>query len=183
MFFEIKVLTGTVEALPGVQCPRESISPQRFQAASTPAIVLLGTIHFSPEKTIPYARFLLQFSSVQSLSHVRLFATLWIAARQASLFFTISWSLLKLMSIELVCYPTISFSVVPFYSCLQSFPASGSFPMSQLFESGGQSIGASASSSVLPMNIQAWFPVGLTILISLLAKGLSRVFSSTKFER
>ena len=76
VFFEIKVLTGTVEALPGVQCPRESISPQRFQAASTPAIVLLGTIHFSPEKTIPYARFLLQFSSVQPLSHVRLFATL-----------------------------------------------------------------------------------------------------------
>jgi len=69
------------------------------------------------------------------------------------------------------CYPTISFSVIPF-SCPQSFPASGSFPMSWLFTSDGQSIGASASASVLPMNIQGWFPSGLTGLISLLSKGL-----------
>ena len=75
------------------------------------------------------------------------------------------------------CYPTISSSVVLFFSCPQSFPASGSFPMNQLFASGGQSIGASAS--VLPMNIQGRFPLGLTDLISLLSKGLSRVFSST----
>ena len=79
------------------------------------------------------------------------------------------------------CHPTISSSVVPFSSCLQCFPASGSFPMSQLFAAGGQSIGASASASVLPMNIQAWFPLGLTCLISLQAKGLSRVFSNTTF--
>ena len=75
--------------------------------------------------------------------------------------------------------PTTSSSVAPFSSCPQSFPASGSFPINQLFTSGGQSIGASALASVLPMNIQGWFPVGLTGLISLLSKGLSRVFSST----
>ena len=73
------------------------------------------------------------------------------------------------------CHPTISSSVVPFSSCLQSFPAPGSFPMSQLFTSGGQSIGASASASVLPVNIQGWFPLGLIGLISLQSKGLSRV--------
>ena len=74
-------------------------------------------------------------------------------------------------------HPTISSSVIPFSSCLQSFPASGSFLMSQFFHSGGQSIGASAS--ILPVNIQGWFPLGLTGLISLLSKDLSRVFSST----
>ena len=77
------------------------------------------------------------------------------------------------------CHPTISFSVAPFSSCLQSFPASGSFQMSWLFTSGGQRIGVSASASVLPMNIQGWFPLGLIGLISLLFKGLSWVFSST----
>ena len=80
------------------------------------------------------------------------------------------------------CHPTISSSVIPFSSCLQSFLTSGSFPMSQLFTSGGQSIGASASGSVLPMNIQDWFPLGLTSLISLQSKGLSRVFSNTTFH-
>ena len=77
------------------------------------------------------------------------------------------------------CHPTISSSAAPFSFCLQSFPASGYFPVNQLFTSGGQSIGASASESALPMNIQGWFPLGLTGLISLLSKGLSRVFSST----
>ena len=77
------------------------------------------------------------------------------------------------------CHPTISCSVTPFFPCPQSFPASGSFPMSWLFASGGQSIRASVSASVLPMNIQGWFPLGLTGLISLLSKGLSRVFCST----
>ena len=81
------------------------------------------------------------------------------------------------------CHPTISSSAVPFSSCLQSFPASGSFPMSQFFESGDQSIGVSASASVLPMNIQGWFPLGLTALISLLSKGLSRVFSNTTVQK
>ena len=77
------------------------------------------------------------------------------------------------------CHPTISSCVVPFSSCTQSFPASGFFHMSQLFTSTGQSIGVSASTSVLPMNTQDWFPLGLTGLISLKSKGLSRVFSST----
>ena len=71
------------------------------------------------------------------------------------------------------CHPVISSSVIPFSSCLQSFPASGSFPISRLFSSGGQSIGTSASASVLPMNIQNWFPLGLTGLISFLSKRLS----------
>ena len=77
------------------------------------------------------------------------------------------------------CHPTISSSVIPFSSCLQSSPALRSFPMSQLLASDGQSIGVSASASVLPVNIQGWFSLVLTGLISLLSKGLSRVFSST----
>ena len=81
------------------------------------------------------------------------------------------------------CHPTISSSVVPFSSCPQSFPESGSFPMSQLFTWGGQSIGVSASASVLPMNIQDWFPLGWTGWISLLPKGLSRVFSNTTVQK
>ena len=81
------------------------------------------------------------------------------------------------------CHPTISSSVFPFSSHLQSFPASGSFPMSQLFTSGGQSIGVTASASVLPMNTQDWFPLGLTGLISLKSKGLSRVFSNTTVQK
>ena len=80
------------------------------------------------------------------------------------------------------CHPVILSSVIPF-SCLQSFPASGSFLMSWLFPSGGQSIGASALASVLPMNIQGWFPVGLTSLISLQSEGLSRVFSNTTVQK
>ena len=77
------------------------------------------------------------------------------------------------------CHTTISSSVIPFSSCLQSFLASGSFPMSQLFASAGQSIGVSASASVLPMNIQGWSPLGWTGWISLQSRGLSRVFSNT----
>ena len=76
-----------------------------------------------------------------------------------------------------------SHPVIPFSSCLQSFPASGSFPKSQFFESGGQSIKASASASLLPMNIQDWFPLGLTGWISLLPKGLSRVFFNTTVQK
>ena len=81
------------------------------------------------------------------------------------------------------CHPTTLSSVVSFSSCPQSFPASGSFTMSQLFASGGQSIGASASASVLPMNIQGQFPLGLTSLIFLQSKGLSRVFSNTTVQK
>ena len=92
------------------------------------------------------------FSSVHSLSRDQLFATPWTAACQASLSITNSQSLLKLMSIELVMQ-SISSSVIPF-SCLQSFPLSGSFPRSQFFASGGQSIGVSGSAAVLPVNVQ-----------------------------
>ena len=81
------------------------------------------------------------------------------------------------------CHPTISSSVVPFSSRLQYFPASGYFPVSHFFPSGGQSIGVSASASVLPMNIQDWFPLGWTGWISLQSQGLSRVFSNTTFQK
>ena len=118
---------------------------------------------------------------VQSLSHVQTFVTSWTAARQSSLSFTISRSLLKLMSIESVMPSNHLIPVtVPFSACPQSLPASGSFPVCQLFASGGQSIETSATASVLPMNIQGWFPLGLTGLISFQCKGLSRVFSSSK---
>ena len=80
-------------------------------------------------------------------------------------------------------HPTISSFVVPFSSCLQSFPASGFFPMSQFFKSGGQSVGASASASVLPMDIQDWFPLGLTGWISLQSKGLPKVLSNTTVQK
>ena len=102
-------------------------------------------------------------------SHVQFFVTPWTAACQASLSITSSQNLLRLMSIKSVT-PSISSSVTPFSSCRQAFPASGSFPKSWLFASGGQSIGASAS--VLLMNIRGLFPLGLTGLISLLSKGL-----------
>ena len=81
------------------------------------------------------------------------------------------------------CHPAISSSVVPFSSCLPSFPASGSFLVSRLFASGGQTMGVSASASVLPMNIQDWFSLGLTDLISLQSKGLSRVSSNTTVQK
>ena len=81
------------------------------------------------------------------------------------------------------CHPTVSSSVVPFSSHFQSFPASGSFPMSRFFTSGGQIIGVLTSASILPMNIQVWSLLGLTALISLLSKGLSRVFSNTTVQK
>ena len=132
--------------------------------------LLLGPTHSDSHHT-----FFTFAVAVQLLSHVWLFVTPWTAACQASLSFTISLSLLKYMSIELVM---LSKHLILFYSCLRSFPASGSFPLSWLFPSGGQNIGASASASVLLMNIQGWFPLGWTGLISLLSKGLSRVFCS-----
>ena len=102
----------------------------------------------------------------------------WTAAHQASLSFTMSQSLLKVVSIESVM-PSNHLILCHPFSCFQSYPTSGSFPVGQLFESGGQSIGASASASVLLMNIQGWFPLGLIGLISLQPMGLSRIFSST----
>ena len=111
------------------------------------------------------------FSSVQLLSHVRLFANPWTAVHRLPCPSTSSRACSNLDPLSRWCHPTILSSVIPFSSCLQSFPASGSFLMSWLFTSGGQSIGASAS--VLPMNIQDWFPLELTSLISLQLKGLS----------
>ena len=115
----------------------------------------------------------------QSLTRVWLFVTPWTIAHQFPLSSTISLSLLKFMSIE---------SVMPsnhliLCFCPQFFPASGSFPVSQLFASGGQSSGASATASVLPVNIQDWFPLGWTGWISFQSKGLSRVFSNTTVEK
>ena len=142
-------------------------------------------------------------SSVQLLSRVWLLVTPWTAAYQAPLSMGFSrqeyWSGVPLPSLPSLpsptprvypnscpsswwCHPTISSSVVPF-SHLQSFPASGSFPMSQLFASGGQSIRVAASASVLPMNIQDCFPWKWTGWISLLSKGLSRVFSNTTVQK
>ena len=100
-----------------------------------------------------------------------------------SLSFTVSQSSSNSCPLSRWCHPAISSSVVPFSSCLQSFPASGSFPMSQFFTSAGQSIGASASASVLPMNIQDWSPLEWTGWISLLSKGLSTVFSNTTGQK
>ena len=106
--------------------------------------------------------------SVHSLSHVRLFATLWTAACQAYWLSPTPRACSNSCPLSQRCHPTISSSVVPFSSCLQSFPASGSFPMSWFFASGGHRTGVSAS-SVLPMNIQDWFSLGLIDWLDLLA--------------
>ena len=123
------------------------------------------------------------FSSVQLLSCVRLFATPWTTARQASLSITNSWSSLNSCPSSQWCHLTISSSVFPFSSSLQSFPASGSFSMSQFFASGGQSTGVSASTSVLPKNTQDWCPLGLTDWSSMMSKCLSRVCSNTTVQK
>ena len=124
-----------------------------------------------------------QFSSVQSLSRVWLFATPWTAARQASLSITNSRVHQNPCPLSQWFHPIISSSVVPFSSHLQSFPASGSFQMSQLFASDGQSIGVSASTSVPPMNTQDWCLLEWTGWISLQSKWLTRVFSNTAVQK
>ena len=120
--------------------------------------------------------------SVQSLSLVRFFATPWAAARRPPCPSPTPRVYSNSCPLSRWCHPTISSSVIPCSSCLQSFPASGSFQMSQLFPSGGQSIGVSASTSVLPVNTQDW-SLGWTGWISLQSKGLSRVFSNTTVQR
>ena len=115
----------------------------------------------------------IQISSVQSLSRVQLFVTPWTAARQTSLSITNSWSSLKLMSIEWVMPSSHLIFCCPLLLLIPIPPASGSFPMSQLFTWGGQSIGASASASVFPMSTQGWSPLEWTGWISLQSKGLS----------
>ena len=123
-----------------------------------------------------------QFSPVQSLSHVWLCDPM-DAARQASLFITNSWSLLKLISIESVMPSNYLILCRPLLLRPSIFPSIRVFSMSQLFASGGQSIGVSASTSVLPMNTQDWSPLGWTGWISLQSKGLSRVFSNTTVQK
>ena len=121
---------------------------------------------------------------VQSLSRVWLFTIPWTTAHQASLSITNSQSLLKLMSIDSVMPSNYLILCCPLLlPSLQSFPALGSFPMCQFFASGGQSMGVSASTWVLPMNTQDWFPLGWTGWISLQSKGLSRVFSNTAVQK
>ena len=122
----------------------------------------------------------IQYSSVQLLSRVQLFVTPWTAAQQVSLSITYSWNL-NSYPLSQWCHPTVSSSVIPFSSCLQACPASGSFPMSWFFTWDGQSIGVSAT--VIPMNTQDWFPLGLPGFISLLSIGLSRVFSNTIVQK
>ena len=131
--------------------------------SSIPSVLCFNPLQSGLEDTV---------AVVWSLSCVPLFETSWTVECQAPPSSTISQSLLKLCPLSWWCYLTISSSVAPFSSCPQSFPASGSFPMSRLFAWGAQSIGASASASVLPMNIQGWFLLGLSSLISLLSKGL-----------
>ena len=122
-------------------------------------------------------------SSVQSLSRVWLFVTPWTAACQVSLSIANSWCLPKFMSLESVVPSNHLILCHPLLLSPSIFPASVSFPVSQFFTSGGQSIWVSASASVLSMNIQDWFPLGWTGWISLLSKGLSRVFSNITVQK
>ena len=149
-------------------CPSQYITPEDTWFLYVLLLVMFSSIQFSPV--------------AQSLS-VRIFATSWIAARQASLSIINSQSLLKLMPVESVMPSSHLILFRPFSSCPQSLPASGSFPMSQLFTWGGQSIGVSALTTVLPMKTQDWSPLGWTGWISLQSKGLSRVFSNTTVQK
>ena len=124
-----------------------------------------------------------QFSSVQLLSRVWLFATPWIAARQASLSITNTWVHSDAHPLSQWCHPAIWSSVVPFSSCPRSLPASEFFPMSQLFTWGGQSTGVSALASFLPKKSQGWSPSEWNDWISLQSKGLSRVFSNITVQK
>jgi len=119
----------------------------------------------------------------QLLSRDRLFVTTWTAAQQTSLSITNSGVYPNSCPLSQWCHPTILSSVVPLFSHPQSFPASGSFQMSQLLASGGKCIGVSASTSVLSMNTQDWSPLGWIGLMSLQSKGLSRVFSNTTVQK
>ena len=145
--------------------------------------IIITTTAAKQQNNIYWQLLCVQLSSVQSFSSVRLFPTPWIAARQASLSITNSWSLLKLMSIESVMPSSHLILCRPLSSHPQSLPASGSFPMSQLFAWGGQSTGVSALASFLPKKSQGWSPSEWTGWISLQSKGLSRVFSNTTLQK
>ena len=165
------------------------VYPSTFSSNSECSFFVLGIMFFVAfwrcfTHVVFYVVFhkVLRFNSVQSLSCVRLFVTLWIAARPLCPSPTPGVHSDSNPSSHL-CHPAISSSVVPFSSCPQSFPASESFPMSQLFASGDQSTGVSASASFLPMNTQDWSPSEWTGWISLQSKGLSRVFSNTTVQK
>ena len=144
------------------------------------AILLCPYEWFSKKKHIYHQGFvLLPLCCCYSVSHVWPFVTLWTPHTRLPHLSPSPRVCSNSCPLNQWCHPIISSTVIPFSSCLQSFPAAGSFAMSQFFATGGQSIGVSASASVLPMNIQDWFPLGFTGLISLQSKGLSRVFSST----
>ena len=138
--------------------------------------MIYRSAHFTRNDCLSIVRL---FSSVQSLGPVWLFATPWTATHQASLSITNSRSLLKLMSTELVMPSNHLTLCCPLLLLPSIFPASGYFQMNQFFASGCQSLGVSASASILPMNIQDWFPLGWNSWISLQSKGLSRVFNPT----
>ena len=127
--------------------------------------------------------YIYKYTYIEPFSQVQLLLTPQTVIQHASFSITNSRSLFKLMSIESVMPSKYLILCRTFASCLQHFPESGSFPVSQFFTSGGQSTGASASASVLPMNIQDRFPLGLSPLISLLSKGFSRVFSNTPVQK
>ena len=124
-----------------------------------------------------------QFSSVQSFSHVWRFAFQGLQYLRLPCPSLTPGAYLNSCPLSWWCHPTISSCVVPFSSCLQSFPASGSFQMSQFFTSGHQRIGVSATTSVFPMKIQDWIPLGCTGWISLQSKGFSRVISNTTVQK
>ena len=158
----------------------QAIMNTRRNRAKKNATILIHSQHLGVFFQIFSLSTEFQFSSVQSLRGVQLLMTPWTAACKASLSTPGVYS--NSCPSSWWCHPTISSSVVPFSSCLQSFPASQFWPMSQFFASGGQSIGVSASASVLPMNIQDWCSLGWTGWISLQFKGLSRVFSNTTVQ-
>ena len=140
--------------------------------------------HLNSTQNISYfCGYLLKILVIHQFSCVQLFATPWTRAHQDPCPSSTPGVYSNSCPLSRWCHPTISSSVVPFSSCLQSFPAKVSFPMSQFFISGGQSIEVSVSASVLPMNIQDWFPLRLTCWISLQSKGLSRVFSNTTVQK
>ena len=153
-------------------------NPMHFAIIISNKILPFSWIKDKKNKRFYFTFSSVQFSSVQSLSRVRLFATPWIAAHQASLFITISRSSLRLMSIESGMPSSHLILFRPFSSCPQPLLALESFPTSQLFTWGGQSTGVSALASFLPKKSQGWSPSERTGWISLQSKGLSRVFNT-----
>ena len=151
---------------------------KKYFLAEGSGCIIYGTSYVPKGRSYIPSMYHLQFSSVQSLSRVQLLRPHGLQYARLPCPSQTPGAYSNSCPSSWWCHRTISSSVVPFSSCLQSFPALGFFPVSQLFASGGQSIGVSASTSVLPMNIQDWFPLGWTGWISLQSTGLSKVFSN-----